>query len=92
MPVAEAREKYPGVYWSALAHGEPWAGGESPDEFLARVREAWRAFKEENKDRTVLLVTNGGVLNAVLCLENGTPWTNQETAYKVPPARTVVLP
>ena len=40
---SEAREKYPGLYWSALDWTQRWPGGESPELFYHRIRTAWEA-------------------------------------------------
>ena len=40
---SEAREKYPGLDWSALDWSQRWPGGESPELFYHRIRTAWEA-------------------------------------------------
>lgn len=79
----EAAQKYPGKCWNNLGWEEPWPGGESPQMFYQRIRTAWYEFKDKVHGKTVLLVSHGGVMNIVLCLENGTPYTNKETRYKI---------
>jgi probable phosphoglycerate mutase len=92
MPKSEGQAKYPGLYWSALDWTRPWPGGESPEAFFHRIETAWRAFREQNRGRTVLLVSHGGVMNVILCLENGVPYTNRETRYPIAAAEIVELP
>ena len=79
----EAAEKYPGVYWNNLGWTEPWPGGESPMEFFHRIQNAWIEFKQSIGDENVLLVSHGGVMNIILCLENGIPYTNKETHFHI---------
>ena len=85
----EASEKYPGVYWNALEWTEPWPGGESPEQFYHRIESAWYAFKSQIVDDTVMLVSHGGVMNIILCLENGIPYTNKETHYRIKDAEII---
>ena len=85
----EAAEKYPGLYWSALQWTEAWPGGESPEQFFHRIKNAWNEFKKQIGDETVLLVSHGGVMNVILCLENGIPYTNKETRFQIHDAEIV---
>ena len=39
--------------------------------FFKRVEKAWRDFKADVGNRTVLLVSHSGVMEAVLCIETG---------------------
>lgn len=89
---SEAREKYPGLYWSTLDWEQPWPGGESPEMFCLRIQKAWAAFKKEVRDKTVLLVSHNGVMNVILCMENGVPYTNKETRFKIADAEIIRLP
>ncbi len=84
MPRSEAAEKYPGLYFASLGFDESYPNGESPAAFYKRIRLAWadfRAFALENK-MTPLLVTHGGVINVILCIEKGTVYTNKIMTYK----------
>ena len=89
LPVTEARERYPGLWWSRLEWTQRWPGGESPALFHRRITDAWTDFRAENGGRTTLLVTHGGVIGVILCLERGIPWTNRETAFGVKPAEII---
>ncbi len=84
MPKSEAAEKYPGLYFASLDFDEPYPNGESPAAFYERIHLAWANFKAvaaENK-MTPLLVTHGGVINVILCIENGAEYTNKIMTYR----------
>ena len=91
MLVTEAAEQYPGVWWSTLEWTQSWAGGESPKDFFDRIAAAWQAFRKANRDRSVLLITHSGVINAILCMENGIPCTNRETRFRIGYAEVICL-
>lgn len=87
----EAMKTYPGIYWNALDWTQPWPGGESPAQFFHRIRSAWYKFKEEVGSDNVLLVSHGGVMNIILCLEAGIPYTNKETRFRIKDAEIVCI-
>lgn len=87
----EAVEKYPGIYWNALDWTETWPGGESPEQFFHRIQSAWYEFKKQVGDDNVLLVSHGGVMNIILCLENGITYTNKETHFQINDAEIVQI-
>lgn len=87
----EAMEKYPGVYWNALEWTESWPGGESPEQFFYRIQGAWLDFKKKVGNSNVLLVSHGGVMNVILCLEKGIPYTNKETHFQIKDAEIVEI-
>ena len=87
----EAVQKYPGLYWSALDWTETWPKGESPKQFFERIQSAWYDFKKQVGDRNVLLVSHGGVMNVILCLENGIQYTNKETRFQIHEAEIVQM-
>jgi len=88
---ADAAEKFPGVYWNALGWTETWPGGESPEQFFHRIQHAWIDFKNQVGNKNVLLVSHGGVMNIILCLENGIPYTNKKTYFKIKDAEIVKI-
>ena len=88
---SEAAEKYPGVYWNTLGWTETWPNGESPEQFFHRIQRAWNEFKEQVGEKNVLLVSHGGVMNIILCLENGIPYTNKETHFQIKEAEIVLI-
>lgn len=85
----EAVVKYPGIYWNALDWTETWPEGESPAQFFHRIQNAWYEFKKQVGEENVLLVSHGGVMNIILCLENGVPYTNKETHFQIHDAEIV---
>lgn len=87
----EAVEKYPGIYWNALDWTQTWPEGESPRQFFHRIQSAWYEFKNQVGEDNVLLVSHGGVMNIILCLENGIPYTNKETHFQIQDAEIVCI-
>lgn len=87
----EAKEKYPGMYWSSLDWTEAWPEGESPKEFFHRVQSAWYEFKKQVVGENVLLVSHGGVMNVILCLEHGISYTNKEVHFPIEDAQIVQI-
>ena len=79
----KAKAEYPGSYWSALNWEQQYPNGESPRQFYERIKTAWITFKEmaENLNGNVLLVTHGGVIDVILCCENGRIYTNKHQTY-----------
>lgn len=80
-----ASQKYPGLYWSALDWDQHYPGGESPHEFFDRIADAWRNLKQslQTLDHDVILVTHGGVINVIQCIENGISYSNKANPYPV---------
>ena len=39
----------------------------------------------------MLLVSHGGVMNVILCLEHGIPYTNKETHFQIGDAEIIQL-
>ena len=87
----EAVKKYPGIYWNALDWTQTWPEGESPEQFFQRIQSAWCEFKKQVGNKNVLLVSHGGVMNIILCLENGIPYTNKETHFQIKDAEIVQI-
>lgn len=87
----EARERYPSLRWSSLEWTQAFPGGESPEMFFERTGKAWSSFKAAVQNETVLLVTHGGVINAILCIENKVPFTNREMHYRIPCAGIISI-
>lgn len=87
----EGVKKFPGIYWNALDWTEPWPEGESPKQFFERIQSAWYELKKLAGNDNVLLVSHGGVMNIILCLENGIPYTNKETYFKIKNAEIVQI-
>ena len=87
----EAVEKYPGMYWNALDWTQTWPGGESPEQFFRRIQSAWYEFKKQAGNKNDLLVSHGGVMNIILCLESGVPYTNKETHFQIKDAEIIQI-
>lgn len=87
-----ASEKYPGLYWSTLDYDECYPDGESPKIFFDRIKSAWselinKKLRQTTKD--ALLVTHGGVIEAILCIENGFAFSNKTKHFSVPYAKLI---
>lgn len=89
----KAKAEYPGLYWSALNWEQPYPHGESPRQFYERVKTAWITFKKNAEDLNgnVLLVTHGGVIDVILCYENGKIYTNKHQTYRLGNAEIVCV-
>ena len=87
----EAAVKYPGLYWSTLDWTEAWPEGESPEQFFNRIKNAWCELKKQVGNDDVLLVSHGGVMNVILCLENGITYTNKKTHFQIDDAEIVMV-
>lgn len=93
MDNAIAAQKYPGLYWGALDWEQHYPGGESPHEFFDRISDAWHDLKKNLRllGHDAILVTHGGVINVIRCLENGTPYSNKTNSFSVDPAGMVLI-
>ena len=89
-----ASEQFPGLYWNTLGWDEPYPGGESPLLFHERISSAWHSFKKQLRDANhdVILVTHGGVIQIILCLEHGLAYSNQRAHFSIKPAEMVAIP
>jgi probable phosphoglycerate mutase len=78
----EVRQRYPAEYtqWFASRRHTAPPGGESYQALLDRVRPAVRAIRDTH-DEDLAIVTHGGVLLALQCLFNETPF-EEMTKYK----------
>lgn len=88
-----ACEKYPGLYWNTLGWDEKYPGGESPRDFYERIANAWAEFQKQTLEGNgdVMLVTHGGVINVILCLVHGLPYTNKKHRRKIQNTQIVTL-
>ena len=86
-----AEKRFPGLYWSTLDWEQPYPGGESPRQFYERIATAWHIFKKDiqHMDHNVILVTHGGVINVIRCIENGIAYSNQANPFPVGNAELV---
>ena len=83
--------EYPGLYYSSLDWDQRYPNGESPALFFNRIKNAWLSFKRETSGLTgnTLLVSHGGVIDIILCLENGKIYTNKFVNYRVDHAEII---
>lgn len=80
----EASEKYPGLYYNTLDIDERYPGGESPQEFYTRIINYFNSLLKENKNfDSIMLVTHGGVINAIYSYVTNTNWSNKFSNIKV---------
>lgn len=89
---ALADQRYPGIYWSTLGYTEPYPNGESPEMFFQRIKTAWLEFRSEilkTPTKDVLLVTHGGVIEAILCIENNVAFSNKTKHFATPNAKLI---
>lgn len=85
MPNSLAADLYPGIYWNTLDWDQPYPGGESPHQFYTRIVNAWNAFKQnlQNTEHNVILVTHGGVIQVILCMEKGLDYSNKANPFRI---------
>lgn len=62
--------------YTSLGMDEKYPNGESPDEFYARVRDAFIALIQKYDGKRIMLVTHGGVIAVIRCLVYGYKYTN----------------
>lgn len=79
-----ALEKYPGLFFSSLDMEEPYPNGESPNDFFTRIKNWFSEFPSNylKAEGNILVVTHGGVINAVYHLVKGIEWSNKTSAFK----------
>lgn len=85
-----ANEKYPGLYWSSLGYDERYPNGESPKMFYNRVNTAWLELKSKILKQPLknsVIVTHQGVIEVILCIENGIVYSNKTKHFSVPYAQ-----
>lgn len=92
--IVQAERKFPGLYYRMFAWDEAYSNGESPHAFFDRIASAWKAFKQnyENAAGDTLLVTHGGVIQIIYCLENGISYINQSVVFSAPHAVLLSVP
>ncbi len=88
---SEAKLLYPGLRWNALEWTQRYPDGESPELFFQRISQAWKTFKQDNAENTVLLITHEGVISIIMCIENHVSYSNRESIYKVANAEVISI-
>ena len=88
-----AEQQYPGMYWSALDWEQAYPDGESPHQFYDRISDAWRSFRNTVQclNRNVILVTHGGVINVIQCIEHGIAYSNKSNPFPVGNAEMICV-
>jgi len=84
MPNEEVERIFPGLYFATLGIDGKFPGGESPREFLNRIRYSFNKLRDEvvQKNEDVLVVTHGGVINIIYHLIKDIEWTNKNESFK----------
>ena len=88
-----AWERYPNLVWNQMQWEQCYPGGESPKSFYERICTAWEEFSEKIRERNedVLLVTHGGVIQVVLSILEGRPYSNKEKQRGISHASMIAL-
>jgi len=75
-----ALRRFPGMFWNTLDWDQHYPGGESPHEFYDRISAAWEKLKAEvsGSDGNIMLVTHAGVINVIMCITSGRPFSNKQ--------------
>lgn len=81
---ATALELYPELFFSSLKMDEAYPNGESPNDFYMRIKMWFSEFCSNccNIKGNVLIVTHGGVINAIYHLVKGIEWNNKGGVFK----------
>ena len=83
--------RYPGLFWNTLGWEERYPGGESPKEFMERIRRAWKQLASElvQENKNALLFTHSGVIHVIRHQIRGTAYSNREKQISVPHTRLI---
>lgn len=68
----------PEVYFSSLEMDEEYPNGESPKQFYQRIKTALVDLNRKYEDRTVLLISHGGVYGVIKSIVYGVAWSNKQ--------------
>ena len=81
----DAEKEYPGLYWKKLGWDETYPEGESPKMFFERISQEWKIFSEQVKKsgENTILVTHGGVIQIILSIITGRPYSNKKIMFPV---------
>lgn len=93
IPRTEAAVKYPDLCYGNLQWDECFPNGESPHLFFQRISSAWQDMKNKTaaSEGNVLLVTHGGVINIIYCIEHGIPYTNKKLTFRAEKASLIKI-
>lgn len=86
-----AEKHYPGLYWNTLDWEQSYPDGESPHQFYNRIADAWQSFANTVKfsKHNVILVTHGGVINVIQCIEHGITYSNKANPFPLSNAEMI---
>jgi len=93
MPNDIAKEKYPGLFWSALEWDEQYPQGENPRMFYERIKTAWELFSDAivSENKNVILVTHSGVIDVIYLLIDDKPFSNKSKKDRISYATLIPL-
>ena len=87
-----AEERFPDLYWNTLKWDEKYPEGESPKEFYDRIKQYWnRIIKENDNERSIMIVAHSGVFEVIQNLVYGTEYSNKKQRYKIKTGEFVVI-
>lgn len=87
-----AEERFPDLYWNTLKWDEKYPEGESPKEFYERIKQYWnRIIKENDNERSIMIVAHSGVFEVIQNLVYGTEYSNKKQRYKIKTGEFVVI-
>ena len=88
-----AKERYPGLFWNTLEWEQKYPGGESPRDFYERIKAAWDELSSTlaSREDNAMLITHSGVINIILSLINGLPYSNKIKPRSVPHTTLIAL-
>ena len=77
MTAVEFQARPDKIYFADLAYEETYPQGESPKTFFDRIYRALCNLLEKYKNKSVLLVTHGGVMTVMDCIIYAYPYSNK---------------
>lgn len=75
---AEVFKRYPELLFTNLDINQKYPNGESPKEFYSRIKDAFLSLNEQYKNKTILLLTHGGVFGVIKSIVNAVEWNNKQ--------------
>ena len=90
---AKFQTDYPGLYYGSLEWDQRYPNGESPFLFYNRIKNTWQTIKKDVSTLcgNTLIVTHSGVIDVILCLENGESYTNKHVHHHVDHAEIIPI-
>lgn len=81
LPNDYADEKYPQYIFANIKMDDRFPEGETPREYFNRIKDALNLLINNYKDKNILLVTHGGVIDVIYHIYNKIPYSNS-SKYK----------